>query len=310
MPTTYTPLRYPGGKSSLYPIVMQVISENSLTVSTYIEPFAGGAGIAMKMLLRDEIGSVVLNDLDPAIASFWRAIASCPKELISFVDEVDVSLEEWTVQRERYNRLRRKALDGFSASNCDKTTTAGPIGPLDFLSENESFELACSSLFLNRTNRSGIMSGGPIGGQQQEGYYKIDARFNKDGLIRKIEAISKRSDSIIVHNLDAVDFFKDVIETIPEAEKASVLAYFDPPYVAKGPGLYENSLTTSDHENISRMIHGCGLNWILTYDNEPLVDRLYGDLNPSEISINYCAYKSKQGKEVLVLSPSLTLGSN
>ena len=52
------------------------------------------------------------------------------------------------------------------------------------------FLLGFATFFLNRTNYSGVITGGPIGGFEQKGQWKIDARFNKKSLIDRIERIS------------------------------------------------------------------------------------------------------------------------
>ena len=44
-----SPLRYPGGKAQLFPLVRDIIVANRLNGATYIEPFAGGAGLALKL---------------------------------------------------------------------------------------------------------------------------------------------------------------------------------------------------------------------------------------------------------------------
>ena len=306
MPITYTPLRYPGGKSSLYPVISRLIKENSLQVSTYVEPFAGGAGLAIKLLLLGEVDSIVLNDLDPAIAAFWNAVTKQSDSLTAFIQSVDISLDEWATQHDMYKKLREKALSEYQAAGTGQNRASSP---LDYLTQEEQFALACSAFYLNRTNRSGIMAGGPIGGKKQEGSYKIDARFNRTNLVSKINAIADRSDSVSVHNLDAADFIKTVVPGISKGEGSDVLAYFDPPYVAKGPGLYQNSLTEDDHRRLSKLIRQCPVNWIVTYDECALIRSLYGDMTPSELSIGYCAYEIKKGKEIMVLSKGLALSA-
>ncbi len=306
MSTTYTPLRYPGGKSSLYPTVSNLIASNNLNGATYVEPFAGGAGLAIKLLLLGEVTSVVLNDLDPAIAAIWRAVINNTDKFTNFVSTVPLTIDQWEKQHHTYAALRNKALNAYESQQADQQTRAQT--PLEFLNPTEEFTLACAAFYLNRTNRSGIMAGGPIGGKRQTGKWGIDARFNRENLITKIQNIAARGKNITVYNLDAVDLIQQVIPQLNRAS-APVFVYFDPPYVAKGPGLYKNSLEVSDHKNLASLIHACNAYWMVTYDQCALTENLYSNFDPQEISISYCAYKIKQGKEILVLSKQLTQAS-
>lgn len=47
MPLTYTPLRFPGGKSKIYPFVSALLETNELVGCTYAEGFCEGAGLAI-----------------------------------------------------------------------------------------------------------------------------------------------------------------------------------------------------------------------------------------------------------------------
>ena len=71
MPITDSPLRYPGGKAKLYHLVRPILHENVGANSIYVEPFAGGAGLALKLLFRGDVDSLVLNDIDRNIYAFW-----------------------------------------------------------------------------------------------------------------------------------------------------------------------------------------------------------------------------------------------
>ena len=174
MPITYKPIRYPGGKSKIYPLIDSIIEENGLECCTYTEAYCGGAGLAMKLLLLGRVSRVVLNDIDPAVYSMWDSVVNRPDELCSFVEDVELTIDEWKSQREVY-----------ASSNAP------------------SLELGKAAFYLNRTNRSGILRGGPIGGMSQSGKYGLDARFNRNVLCRKIRSIAARSDAIELHNMDA-----------------------------------------------------------------------------------------------------------
>lgn len=266
MPITYTPIRYPGGKSKIYPLIDSIIEENGLECCTYAEAYCGGAGLPIKLLLLGRVSRVVLNDIDPAVYSMWDAVVNRPDELCSFVEDVELTIDEWKSQREVY-----------ASSNAP------------------SLELGKAAFYLNRTNRSGILRGGPIGGMSQSGKYGLDARFNRDMLCRKIRSIAARSDAIELHNMDACCFIDSVLPGIDR-----LFANFDPPYVVKGPGLYENSYTEDDHREVAMKITECEFPWIVTYDDAPLISELYSGFDRYRIRIGYSAASAKKGTEVLI----------
>lgn len=280
MPITYTPLRFPGGKSKIYPFVVSLIDCNELHGCTYAEAFCGGAGLAMKLLLRGDVSKVVLNDLDPAVYSIWGAVVRHPDELCEFIKKVPLDMEQWARFRDVFR--------------CSKAP---------------SLELGKATFFLNRTNRSGILTGGVIGGKEQAGTYKIDARFNRDNLCKKVQEISGRSADIELHNLDARDFMRKIAPSLGDDS----LLYLDPPYVQKGPGLYENSFSDDGHRALAQAIKGYGGKWMATYDADELVDELYAPSNDwlittGEIEVGYSAAKSRDvATERLVLGPGVKM---
>ena len=274
MPYTYTPLRYPGGKTKLYSYVKAVLDANNLH-GTYIEPFAGGAGLALKLLFMNDVKRIVINDSDPAIFSIWQAILETPDELCRFVSEVPLTIDEWEKQRENY-MLRRDA---------------------------PSIELAKSALFLNRTNISGVIKGGVIGGKNQTGTYKMDARFNRDELIRKIREIHNHRDQIDIFNLDALEFLNPTV--LRHYYKA--LINFDPPYVVKGSELYMNAYQEDDHRRLCDAIKRCSRKWIVTYDVCDLIADLYGDYRNSYLDLTYSANGTRKAKEFVFFSNNLII---
>ena len=209
-----SPLRYPGGKSKLYNVIKNVLSSNELLGGTYVEPFAGGAGLAIKLLLNNDVKRIVLNDIDPAIFYFWKTILNKTEEFCEAIDCVELTIDEWQKQKEIFKK-------GFCGNE---------------------FEYAFAVFYLNRTNVSGILKGGVIGGMDQKGNYKIDARFNKESLKQRIRNIASRKKDIILHNLDA----KVLVSNGYLNYFHKLLINFDPPYVNKGAQLYKNSFTKND----------------------------------------------------------------
>ncbi len=280
MPITYTPLRFPGGKSKIYPFVISLINANDLRECTYAEAFCGGAGLAMKLLLRGDVSKVVLNDIDPAVYSIWDAVVNHPDELCDFIKNVSLNMKQWYAYRDVYQRATEPSL-----------------------------ELGKAALYLNRTNRSGILTGGVIGGKEQTGAYKISARFNRDTLCKKVRGISARAGDIELHNFDVLDFMNEVAPTLGSPS----LLYLDPPYVQKGPGLYENSFTDDDHRKLARAVKSYDGHWMVTYDTDNLVDELYApsddwDITVSAIKVGYSAATMRSiATERLVLGPGIEM---
>lgn len=271
MPKSFSPLRYPGGKAKLYNLIVKILEDNSLIGCTYIEPFAGGSGLALKLLFNKKVKHIILNDFDTAIYNFWYCVLYRTDELCNMIENVNVSLDEWENQKNIYH-----------------------TAPADRLS------YGFATFFLNRTNRSGIITGGMIGGRKQSGKYKLDARFNKSDLIKKIKEIAYMKDKISLYNLDAKELLKS--KDITRLHK--VFINIDPPYVIKGSQLYKNALTPNDHKELSELIFRCKKKWIVTYDICPLIGELYKDYRCDIIDITY-SLKTAKAKEYLFYSKNL-----
>lgn len=273
MPSTNTPLRYPGGKSRLYRFVSELLTRNSLTSCTYVEPFAGGAGLAMSLLLRGNVSRAVINDLDFTVYAFWRCVLDRTQDLVDAIQTVPVTIAEWERQREIQQHP-----DHYSI-----------------------LEVALSTLFLNRTNRSGILKGGVIGGKKQAGAYSLSCRFNKTTLVSKTRRIAALRDRISLYNLDVREF----IPQVTNGMNRHTLVYLDPPYIAKGCDLYCNYFTKHDHRDLGNLVKSLAIPWILTYDAEPLVYDIYGGFRISEVTLSYTAGSRRLGRELIVYSSDL-----
>ena len=269
-----SPLRYPGGKRKLSNFVKLVFRINGLVGGVYIEPYAGGAAIALSLLFGEYASRIIINDLDPSIYSFWKAVLENPAELCHRIKRVEVNVEEWERQREIQD------------------------------SENpDMMDLAFSTFFLNRTNRSGIIRAGIIGGKSQDGEWKIDVRFNRDDLVQRIEKISRYSSRIRLYNLDAAVLISEVMPIL----NTNSLIYLDPPYYAKGGDLYQNYYIPSDHKVISELIKSANTPWIVTYDNVQPICELYDGVPSLNYRINYSAQDRYKGAEVMFYSALLSV---
>ncbi|GFI20573.1 MULTISPECIES: DNA adenine methylase [Lactobacillus] len=272
MPITKSPLRYPGGKTQLINYVKYLLNVNNIS-ETYIEPFAGGFGVGLDLLENKIVRRVVINDLDVSIYSVWYFILNHTNEFISKIEKTSVTIEEWEKQR----RIREE--------NKDKVT----------------IENAFATFFLNRTNVSGIINGGPIGGKKQNGKYKIDCRFNKEKLIKKIKIISSLKDNIILTNLDANDFIK---KEVPKYNYKNTFIFFDPPYYVQGKNLYLSFVTKNEHQKLATNILSLRkYKWIVTYDIEPRILELYRPYVKSyEYKLNYSANKKRKAREYIFVN--------
>jgi len=269
MPTTPSPLRYPGGKTSILKMASTIIQANGLDKGHYAEPYAGGCGLALSLMFKGYVHELHLNDLDRSIWSFWDAIINQTDRFIESIIETPITMDEWYKQR----------------------TIQQNKGAAD------NFELAFSSFFLNRTNRSGvILKAGVIGGYKQEGQYKLDCRFNKQALIEKIRRIEKYKHRIHLYNLDAIDFINQTNQSLPDNSFYCI----DPPYYSKGQTLYTNFYEPEDHEKLSKVITKLKRPWILTYDNSPEIQHLYRQRNQYRFNINYTAANKRIGTELLI----------
>ena len=272
MKRSFSPLRYPGGKASIYDLASDIIISHDMQSCQYAEPYAGGCGLALALLFEGVVDELYLNDIDPSIASLWQTILEQPNELVKLITTTKLDMDEW---------YRQKAIQNDKAN----------VDPLS---------LAFSTLYLNRTNRSGIIKAGVIGGKAQSGFYKMDCRFNKDNIIKRIYAIADRQNKIHIFNLDAIEF----IGQLENLALSKPLLMIDPPYYNKGQQLYTNFYKHEDHVNIANKLSETKLPWLLTYDNTPEISELYKEFAQYEFNISYTLATKRKGNELLITSHS------
>jgi len=275
-----SPLRYPGGKRKLANFVKLIYRTNNLLDSEYIEPYAGGASIALHLLYDEYVRYIHINDIDISVFSFWHSVLNETENLCSLIMETPVNIKTWEEQREVQQQGRHNS------------------------SNVSLLQLGFSTFFLNRTNRSGIISGGVIGGKDQTGKWKIDARFNKEELITRIRKIGRYKNRIRLSNLDALDFITKLSGKI----EPDSLIYLDPPYFVKGTeDLYTRFYRKEDHESVAKKVRKLQHNWIVSYDNVPEICRLYKGFQSLTYDIHYSARNRYQGSEVMFFSKQLKI---
>ncbi len=271
----FTPLRYPGGKGKLAAFIKQVVTDNDLLDGVYVEPYAGGAAIALELLIEEYVSRIHINDVSRPVYSFWKSVLVHTDDLARRIRDTNLTVRSW----DRQKRV------------------------LTHQDEHDDLDLGFAVFFLNRTNRSGILNGGIIGGRDQTGPWKIDARYNAPELTRRIESIARLHRRITLTRQDAATLLQRRSKTWPP----NTLIYLDPPYYKKGRELYYDYYTDSDHRNIAELVRARikGQRWIVSYDNTQEIRRLYKGCRRLVYSIGYSARDVKQGAEVMFFSDDL-----
>lgn len=274
-----SPLRYPGGKASLASFLEDVIDLNDLRGCRYYEPYAGGAGAALTLLEREAVDEIRINDADRRVFAFWYAVLSETENFADRVFSVPLNIEEWRRQREV----------------CSNPGAHRP------------FDVGFSAFYMNRCNRSGVLSGaGPIGGFQQAGKWKLDARFSREALAQRIRKVGGMREQIHLSHLDAIEFLKSSLP--PGRARRNVFVYLDPPYVNKGQRLYLNAYRPEDHAGIARYLSSQKvLPWLMSYDDAQLIKDLYQEHHIFRLPIRYSLQEKKSASELIICPQDLIL---
>lgn len=276
----YSPLRYPGGKQSLGDFFSELVELNDLEGGSYIEPFAGGAGAALSLLFAEKVYKIVLNDKDHHLYCFWQSVLQETEDLNRKIRNTPVNITEY----ERQKAILSGEIDKYSV-----------------------LEKGFAAFYMNRCNRSGILKAGPIGGRNQDGNWKIDARFNKEDLINRIERIANYGERIEVYNHDALNFLDLYVTHLP-LRNQKVLVYLDPPYYKKGNDLYRFHFKENDHiifaEYFKRLEN---FRWLISYDDSDFIRNLFASSKQSFLKFNYFANKAKVGRELMIFSNDCVL---
>jgi DNA adenine methylase len=270
----YSPLRYPGGKNKLSAFIAKICIDNKIN-GHYVEPYSGGASVALFLLLEGFVSKITINDKDRSIYAFWHSVLNSTNELCKMIENVELTISEWKKQKEI--QTNKKTVDLLS--------------------------LGFSTFYLNRTNRSGIINGGVMGGIEQDGNYLMDCRFNREDLINRIRVIAKMKRQIRLYKKDATKLIDKIAN---EAGNDNVVFYFDPPYYLKASSLYMNHYKEENHKIVSEKIKSIpNIKWIVSYDNVPEIQKLYSECPKKEFSFKHTAYESRIGKEILFFSNNI-----
>lgn len=252
-PPLLSPLRYPGSKRRLAAHIDEILKLNGRTPELFVEAFAGGASVAIRLLQLGRVKKIGLVDLDPMVAAFWRTVFFDTKWLCREIAKIPVTLAQW----ETYRAMKPRS--------------------------DRARALIC--LFLNRTSFSGILNprAGPIGGYDQSSDFKIDCRFTRETLIDRIEKIAAYRDRVaFVWTKSWDQALTDVRAKQAAGEfPQDVFYYFDPPFFEKAEKLYTFYFQDADHvalrDALVAMTDHAREPWVLSYDVADRLEELYGD---------------------------------
>ena len=272
----YTPLRYPGGKRRLLAFVARLLEINQLWNVQYVEPCAGGASLALALLYEEHASRIHINDLSRPVFAFWHTALNDTEHLCRRIEDTPITMDEWYRQRAVYE----------NSEVCDLS------------------DLGFATFFLNRTNRSGIIGGGVIGGKKQTGKWKIDSRFTKEELIRRIRRVGRFRNRIHVYQQDALDFTNNIVAGL----EGNVLAFYDPPYIEKGNLLYLDNYELAGHHRLANRLQRLNHPWIVTYDYAAAVtNNLFPNSRCLSFELSYSAQHRGRGREAMFIANRLQL---
>lgn len=275
-----SPLRYPGSKARFYKQFRDLFCQLNLNGRTVVEPYAGSASLSISLLAEGLVKSALLLERDPLIFSFWRSVFFHTDQLIEAINDVSVDIATWMSIRKL-----------LSVSEPD---------------ENRVIELGLAGLFLNRTNFSGVLHAGPIGGMSQSSIYSVGCRFNKPEIISRISEISALKHDIDVVFGDALNYLNAQVTE----DNDNIIYYIDPPYFKEGKKLYRHYYQMQEHAALAHTLTNAKYDWILSYDAHHIIEHLYADFARIYKMFRYSSRTPKQIQELLITNLDFGLNIN
>lgn len=266
-------IRYPGSKQRLaqqirnaFPDEMRLALWADAAKWEYREPFFGAGAIGFEVLsVIPPESRVVLNDKDYGISCMWNTVLRTPKELVELIRGFAPSADSFYEFKEQ-----------------DGRTDMDPV------------RTGFQKLALHQMSVSGfgVMSGGPLGGKDQENAtYRVDCRWNPERLVQHTLYCHR-----IFRKFKRIEFrCCDFAEILHGAGPHSFV-YLDPPYVEKGGILYKHNMCEEDHRRLASMLRGARFHWALSYDDHALVRELYEWADINAVHVTYTTATLHRGE--------------
>lgn len=262
------PLRYPGSKAAFAPVFFEILRQMDVGFNEIVEPYSGSAAISLYALNTELCERAVLIERDPLVFAFWYSVFNETEALLESIRTTEVSMDTW-------HRLQ-------------------PLRELQAPDMGRIVELGFAGLFFNRSNYSGMIGAKPIGGLSQSSNYKIDCRFNRDDLIKKVSHLSR-----LARRVEVV--FGDALSWIGQQPYSSDRIYYvDPPYFDQGKKLYRHFYNVADHLDLYEVLASLENTWFLSYDKHHVIEKLYEDFNFVSMDFRYSSRMPKFGSELLI----------
>jgi len=264
-----SPLRYPGGKRRLAGYIAATIRLNGLRPKLFVEPFAGGASVALQLLNDGLVESIALGEKDPLLAGFWKTVFTDHEWLIEKLRDTEPTLTNWDRFKNGQHRTDRQRA------------------------------LAC--IFLNRTSFSGIIapSAGPLGGRTQQSAYPIGCRYTVELITRRITQAAQLAERVLFVNHG--DWRHTVWRVKARRYQPNeVLYYFDPPFYYKANDLYRFFFDAANHRKLHDALGALGQPWLLSYDAAKPIIEMYrqNGIGPKRVELLYSAANSGELTEM------------
>jgi|ERR1043166_7404285 DNA adenine methylase len=268
-----SPLRYPGGKADFVSTLDRILRTAKLEGLPLIEPYAGSAAVTIGLLELGTVPTATILERDPLLFAFWVSVFERPEELLDRFFDLPMTLETW-------HHLQ-------------------PLLQIDDPRTHDMVELGVAGLFFNRANFSGILHSGPIGGALQQSKYKINCRANKGEIAARVAQIAELGRRVTVCFGNGLDLIRTHLS------RKRVVYYVDPPYFVMGERLYRYHFRHKDHKQLAMTLKKAKFPWVLSYDNNHVIEFLYEDCEVRKHAFAYSARSRKEHDELVIANFNL-----
>lgn len=279
-------LRYPGGKAKLLPqIHKHLTAKLNCDGFEYREPFFGGGAVGIAYMAANPANRKVwINDKDVGIACLWTSVIRYPELLKSEVLKFAPSIDFFYEFKEE-----------LKANNSMPFET------------KQIVQYGFKKLAIHQMSYSGLgtMSGGPLGGRDQQNINnRIDSRWSPSNLRKKIDDLHELFSRFEIRENACTHY--DAIDLI-ECKSSEAILYLDPPYLIEGPNLYQHSFSLSDHCRLADALRYTEHQWVLSYDDCEKIRKLFDWAEIEKVHVAYSITKPTKKSELIIASPAWQL---